>query len=120
MEFDVLKEYARMVKPDESGECTIDCTCCPISQRNNGTDRLCDRFIISYPERATEIIRKWSEEHPHPRKTLGDLVLENFPDAISSYIMPCRILGIDWKRENCKRFDDCGECNKVVWNEVVE
>lgn len=117
-EFDVLKEYARMVKPGESGVCTIDCDDCPISKNNNGMKVVCYSFLRLHPEKATEIIRKWSEEHP--QKTLGDLVLEHFPDARMNFILPCAILGSKWKSENCKRFDDCEECNKAFWNEVVE
>ncbi|MDD7634053.1 MAG: hypothetical protein PUK20_03880 [Firmicutes bacterium] len=117
-EFDVLKEYARMVKPDENGSCTIGCINCPIAGANNGEDKTCGKFMRLYPEKATEIIRKWSEEHP--QKTRGDLVLEHFPDAKWYNINPCHIFGLKWEYENCGRYKDCAECRKTVWDEVVE
>lgn len=117
-EFNVLKEYARMVKPDKSGVCTINCKECPVWPSNNGTEKNCISFFRMYPEKATEIIRKWSEDHP--QKTRADLILEHFPDAIWQYINPCHIFGPNWKYENCRRYKDCAECRKKVWNEVVE
>ena len=117
-EFDVLKEYARMVKPDENGSCTIGCINCPISGANNGEDTDCVKLLRLYPEKATEIIRKWSEEHP--QKTHGDLVLEHFPNADLSILCPSMILGKEWDDKNCKRFQKCVDCRKSVWNEVVE
>lgn len=117
-EFDVLKEYARMVQADKNGECKIGCINCPISTFNNGEDIDCVKLLRLYPEKATEIIRKWSEEHP--RKTYGDLVLEHFPDANLEKILPCEIMGSKWKSENCEHFKDCRECQKTIWNEVVE
>ena len=117
-EFDVLKEFARMVKPDEYGNCTIDCEDCPIYAINNVEGRICYNFIRLHPEIVTEIIRKWSEEHP--QKTRADLLLEHFPEAKWQYIPPCHIFGSKWKSKNCKRYKSCVECHKTVWNEVVE
>lgn len=117
-EFNVLKEYARMVKPDEYGNCTIDCEDCPIYAINNRADKSCYVFMRLHPEKATEIIRKWSEDHP--QKTRADLLLEHFPDAQWYNIHPCHIFGSNWKYENCGRCKNCVECRKKVWNEVVE
>ena len=117
-EFNVLKEYARMVQTNVHGSCEINCGDCPISDRNNGTSISCGYFMRMYPEKATEIIRKWSEEHP--RKTYGDLVLEHFPNADLSILCPSMILGKEWDDKNCKRFQKCVDCRKAVWNEVVE
>ena len=117
-EFNVLKEYARMVKPGKNGVCTIGCRNCPISVANNGENKDCVNFMRMYPEKATEIIRKWSEEHP--QKTRGDLVLEHFPNAQWYNINPCHIFGSKWEYENCGRYKDCAECRKTTWDEVVE
>lgn len=117
-EFDVLKEYARMVKPNKSDICTIDCDDCPISKNNNGMKFVCYSFFRLHPEKATEIIRKWSEEHP--QKTRGDLIREHFPDARLDNLQPCSILGCRWESKNCNRFKDCDECREAAWNEVVE
>lgn len=117
-EFNVLKEFARMVKPDEYGNCTIDCEDCPIYAINNVEGRICYNFIRLHPEIVTEIIRKWSEEHP--QKTRGDLIREHFPNANLEKILPCEIMGSKWKSENCEHFKDCRECQKTIWNEVAE
>lgn len=117
-EFNVLKEYARMVKPDEYGDCTISCEDCPIYLKNNGAGKACYRFMRLYPEKATEIIREWSQEHP--QKTRADLILEHFPDALVMEISPCSVFGMKWESENCNRFKDCDDCRKTAWNEVVE
>ena len=117
-EFNVLKELARMVKPDKNGICTIGCFNCPISGANNGENKECAKFVRLYPEKATEIIRKWSQDHP--KKTRADLILEHFPDAQWYNINPCHIFGSKWEYENCERYKDCAECRKTVWNEVVE
>ena len=117
-EFDVLKELARMVQVREHGSCGIYCGDCPISDRNNGTSISCGYFMRMYPEKATEIIRKWSEEHP--QKTRAGLLLEHFPDAKWQYIHPCHIFDLKLGGENCMRYKDCAECCKKVWNEVVE
>lgn len=117
-EFNVLKEYARMVQTNVHGSCGINCGDCPISDRNNGTSISCGYFMRMYPEKATEIIRKWSEEHP--QKTRAGLLLEHFPDAKWQYIHPCHIFDLKLGGENCMRYKDCAECCKKVWNEVVE
>ncbi len=117
-EFNVLKELARMVKPKKNGRCTIGCINCPISEANNGKNKNCVVFLLLYPEKATEIIRKWSEEHP--QKTRAGLLLEHFPDAKWQYIRPCHIFDLKLGGENCMRYKDCAECCKKVWNEVVE
>lgn len=117
-EFNVLKEYARMVKPGENGVCTIGCFNCPISGANNGENKYCANFVRLYPEKATEIIRKWSEEHQ--QKTRADLLLEHFPDAQVMEISPCSVFGMKWESKNCNRFKDCDDCRKTAWSEVVE
>lgn len=117
-EFNVLKEYARMVHVNVHGSCGISCGDCPISDRNNGTSISCGYFMRMYPEKATEIIRKWSEEHP--QKTRGDLVLEHFPHANLTLLKPCNFLGGKWKTQNCGQFVCCKECIGKIWNEVAE
>lgn len=62
-----------MVKPDKNGICTIGCFNCPISGANNGENKDCVKFVRLYPEKATEIIRKWAEEHP--QKTRAECIV---------------------------------------------
>ena len=48
-EFNVLKELARMVKPNKNGRCTIGCINCPISGANNGKNKNCVVFFAPVP-----------------------------------------------------------------------
>lgn len=57
----------------------VECSYCPFSQKNNGVEIYCDGLEILYPERAVEIIEKWSQEHP--RKTMLQDFLEKYPKA---------------------------------------
>ena len=64
-----LNEKARMTKKDKLGRCKLYCGECLLNNKNNGTSEnlLCGAFEAIYPEKAIEIVQKWSDEHP--RKT---------------------------------------------------
>lgn len=72
-------EKRRMTKLTNIGVCKIGCANCPLSEKNNGTGRLCVDYEMHYPEEAIKIIQKWSDEHP--RKTFSDEYLEKYPNA---------------------------------------
>lgn len=61
--------------------CKIDCANCPLNSSNNGTsDKTpCSDFETLYPEKAIEVVQKWSNEHP--RKTYLSEFLKNYPNA---------------------------------------
>lgn len=76
MEFNYLIERARMLNSfgRTSEMCNgVNCDDCPL----NGDNKGCDYFEGEHPLEATEIVRKWAEEHP--RKTRKDILLEKFP-----------------------------------------
>lgn len=61
--------------------CKIDCANCPLNSSNNGTNGMtsCSDFETFYPEKAIEVVQKWSNEHP--RKTYLSEFLKNYPNA---------------------------------------
>ena len=74
MEFvEVIKAKERMHKAAKA------CARCPLGRTNNGTGLFCDEFIKTYPEKAEELIMKWTKEHPI--KTNGDHFLDEYPKA---------------------------------------
>ena len=82
MEFNYLVEKQRMVNNLGRTSCLCDgteCSKCTLSKWKNGRNLYCSRFEIEHPLEATEIVRKWAEEHP--RKTRRDILLEAFPNA---------------------------------------
>lgn len=68
-----LKEFDRMCKSQPN------CKRCPFNYRNNGTETLCLDFLMQNPEKAVDIVEKWSKEHSV--KTIKDDFLEKHPNA---------------------------------------
>ena len=117
MEFNYLVEKNRMLNSlgRTSGICDgVECYTCPLSSWKNDENLSCGRFEIEYPLKATEIVRKWAEEHP--RKTRKDVLLEKFPNATlmnnESYMICAEYLGLC---SNCEK-NGCAKC----WNTEVE
>lgn len=86
MEFNYLVEKNRMLNSLGREGRTSSCMCaetecadCPLSKWKNGLNLSCAILEFKYPLEATEIVRKWAEEHP--RKTRKDVLLEKFPNA---------------------------------------
>ena len=126
-EFNYLREKVRMLRSLEaSNDCENPCPCnnganclkCPLSASENRLKRYCVEFEIICPDEATEIVRKWAEEHP--RKTRKDVLLEKFPNAKMDergipYVcaIPLRITaGCCF----CEEGEDCAAC----WDIEVE
>lgn len=83
-EFNYLVEKKRMAASfcpeNEKKGCEFaECKECPLSSGNNGTIYSCEWYEAEHPVEATEIVRKWAEEHPE--KTLEDILIEKFPKA---------------------------------------
>lgn len=59
-------EKLRMTKRTREEGCKIKCSECPLSCQNNGTSEFtsCITFEMLYPEKAIEIVQRWSDEHP--------------------------------------------------------
>lgn len=76
-EFNLFKEWARMVKANDKGLCTIECDTCDFYKPAG--DKSCASYVRSHPEEAEAIIRKWAEKHP--RKTRQSEFLKMYPNA---------------------------------------
>ena len=76
-----FNEKLRMTKRTRKGLCKIDCSVCPLCSENNGTSGLvsCTTLEMLHPEKAIEIVQRWSDEHPQ-RTYLSEL-LKAFPNA---------------------------------------
>ena len=116
MEFNYLVEKRRMLDSLGRKGCQCDgveCFKCPLSSDNNGSNRICCNFEVEHPIEATEIVRKWFEEHP--RKTRKELLKSAFPNA--SIDDNCAIkLGL-CSIDDCKNI--CGDCFRC-WNMEAE
>lgn len=111
-------EKQRMTKRPKGGICELHCCDCPLCSKNNGTSEIlsCTSFEIHYPEKAIEIVQKWSNEHP--QKTYLSEFLKNYPNAPladdgTPEICPER-LGLTGIKKPC--FGDCVKC----WNQPIK
>lgn len=101
--------------------CKIDCANCPLNSLNNGTNDMtsCSDFEALYPEKAIEIVQKWSDAHP--QKTYLSELLTHFPkvklDDTGTPIEICpHELGLN-EIKDCGGTDSC--CTKC-WNQPIE
>lgn len=119
MEFNYLIERRRMLNSigRTKGRCSnISCSNCPLFIERKGKIPHC--ADMEYPIEATEIVRKWAEEHP--RKTRKDVLLEKFPNAVmhfeNDYPRTCaECLGL-CTHDECQSAESCFEC----WYTEVE
>lgn len=113
-----LAEKRRMTKRRKGGICKLDCKKCPLYGTNNGTPEnlSCVSLEMRYPEKAIEIVQKWSNEHP--QKTYLSEFLKNYPNAPLVHDgtpeICLRKLGLT-DIKTC-RVGGCVEC----WNQPVE
>lgn len=111
-----FNEKLRMTKRTKNGLCKIKCSNCPLCSNNNGEGLSCPTFEMHYPEKAIEVVQKWSDEHP--QKTFVTEFLKNYPravvngDGIPNSVCPYD-LGLMNKRD-CRK--TCIEC----WNQPIE
>lgn len=113
-------EKARMTKKDKLGRCKLYCGECLLNNKNNGTSEnlLCGAFEAIYPEKAIEIVQKWSNEHPQ-RTYLSEL-LKHYPNTLlADNGMPKHLcpyhLGL-MNRDDCRKYHDCAKC----WGQPIE
>lgn len=111
-----LAEKARMTKRAGDGVCHIKCVDCPLGTTNNGINVLCSDLEMLYPEKAIEIVQKWSDEHP--QRTYLTEFLKHYPnaqlriDGIPKGVCPYALGLTDI--DDCD--DNCVEC----WNQPIE
>ena len=115
-----FNEKLRMTKRTRKGLCKIDCSVCPLCSENNGTSGLvsCTTLEMLYPEKAIEIVQRWSDAHP--QRTYLSQFLEHYPNVqlcdngTPKGICPYH-LGL-MNRDDCRNDRNCIEC----WNQSVE
>lgn len=111
-------EKLRMTKRTKNGLCKIKCSNCPLCSNNNGEGLSCPTFEMYYPEKAIEVVQKWSDEHP--QKTYLTELLKHYPnvklcdDGTPKCLCPHR-LGLK-DIDNCRKHHTCVEC----WNQPIE
>lgn len=113
-------EKLRMTKRTRGEGCKIKCSECPLSSQNNGTSdefMSCVTFEMLYPEKAIEIVQKWSDAHP--QKTFLTEFLKNYPNApLNDNGTPDSLcpydLGLNEKAK-CGEDDGCTKC----WNQPI-
>lgn len=111
-------EKRRMTKRRKGGICKLDCKKCPLYGTNNGTSEnlSCVSLEMRYPEKAIEIVQKWSNEHQ--QKTYLSEFLKNYPNAPlvpdgTPEICPLKLGLTDIK--TCRE-GGCAAC----WNQPIE
>lgn len=107
-------EKLRMTKRTKNGLCEIKCGNCPLCSNNNGEGLSCPDFEMYYPEKAIEVVQKWSDEHP-PKTYLTEF-LKNYPNAPldgdgAPNFCPYR-LGL-------MSIDDCDDNCIKCWNQPI-
>ena len=120
MEFNYLVERTRMLNSlgRRKGRCEgVPCEVCFLHLATSD-HRNCTWFEGENPLEATEIVRKWAEEHP--RKTRRDVLLEKFPNVVlNKKGQPCvcaQMLGLRDFDYVCEDKEECSKC----WNTEVE
>lgn len=111
-------EKRRMTKRAKNGLCKLGCSNCPLCSINNNKGQSCTAFEMLYPEKAIEIVQKWSDEHP--RKTYLSEFLKNYPnaqlrtDGTPKGACPYN-LGL-MSLNDCRKNGNCVKC----WNQPIE
>ena len=85
-----------------TNNCRISCLECPLNLKYNGMDVGCSTLIRLHPEKAVEILQKWSDENPV--KTRLDDFKEKYPDYQrdeDNYPTIC-VRRLGYKQEICK------------------
>lgn len=89
---------------------------CPLKVTQNGITITCRRFESLYPEKAIEIVQRWSDEHP--QKTYLSELLKNHPNILlnddgTPTFCPYRLglMGAD----DCRKDGNCAKC----WNQPI-
>lgn len=110
-------EKRRMTKGAKNVLCKLGCSNCPLCSINNNKGQSCTAFEMLYPEKAIEIVQKWSDEHP--QKTYLSELLKNHPNTLlnddgTPTFCPYRLglMGAD----DCRKDGNCVKC----WNQPIE
>lgn len=113
-----LSEKLRMTKKTKNGLCKTKCGDCPLCSDNNGTSEnmSCTTFEMHHPEKAIEVVQKWSDEHP--QKTYLTELLKHYPNTLLNDDETPEIclssLGLT-NYNGCRNGITCSEC----WNQPI-
>ena len=113
-----LSEKLRMTKKTKTGLCKTKCSDCPLCRDNNGTSEnmSCTTFEMHHPEKAIEVVQKWSDEHP--QKTYLTELLKHYPNTLLNDDGTPEIclssLGLT-NYNGCRNGITCSEC----WNQPI-
>lgn len=108
-------EKRRMTKRAKNGLSKLGCSNCPLCSINNNKGQSCTAFEMLHPEKAIEVVQKWSDEHS--QKTFVTEFLKNYPravvngDGIPNSVCPYD-LGL-MNKHDCRK--TCIEC----WNQAL-
>ena len=112
-----LKKRRMTKRTTKNGLCKLGCSNCPLCSINNNKGQSCTAFEMLYPEKAIEIVQKWSDEHP--QKTYLSELLKNHPNTLlnddgTPTFCPYRLglMGAD----DCRKDGNCVKC----WNQPIE
>lgn len=114
-----FNEKLRMTKRTRQGLCKIDCSVCPLCSKNNGTSGLvsCTTLEMLYPEKAIEIVQRWSDAHP--QRTYLTELLKIFPNTpLNDDGTPKGICLHELRAtslDNCEVDNACAKC----WNQPI-
>lgn len=107
-----IKEKARLTE-----NCTISCGACMLGASNTGENMECYVFENNMPEKAVEIMQKWSDENPV--KTRREDFYEKFPNAPTAECglpdLCVASIGYHDISRRCDGNEDCVKC----WNEPI-
>lgn len=109
-------EKRRMTKRAKNGLCKLGCSNCPLCSINNNKGQSCTAFEMLYPEKAIEIVQRWSDEHP--QRTYLSEFLKHYPNAhLNDDGTPA---GECLYRLGLMRLDDCNKGCVKCWNQHIE
>ena len=95
--------------------CKLDCSDCPLSHSNNGLGVFCSNFETVYPEKAIEIVQRWSDAHPQ-RTYLSEL-LEHYPNVqLYDTGLPKGVCPYNLELTD---IDDCDNNCAKCWNQPI-
>lgn len=109
-------EKLRMTKRTKNGLCKIKCSNCPLCSNNNGEGLSCPTFEMYYPEKAIEVVQKWSDERP--QKTYLSEFLKNYPNA--QLRIDGTPKGVCLYALGLINKDDCDNNCVKCWNQPIE
>ena len=118
--FNYLKEKARMVKADAFGYCTIKCADCPLSQERTCSDMGCNCFEMSHPDEAMRIVFEWAKNNP--AKTRLTEFMKVFPNCLidkDGYPI-VDICYLDTNEKEVCMDEGCAVHKKYYWNKEID